>query len=81
MPKMADTEGLKDLRLFPDTQSFEDVINQCFYIDKTRQIYSLLKTHKQVLLTRPKRFGKSLLVNSIAAVFQGNYEIFSTNNK
>ena len=53
-------------------QSFEDLRNGGYvYIDKTDRIYSLVSTGKYYFLSRPRRFGKSLLVSTMEAYFQG----------
>jgi hypothetical protein len=40
----------------------------CIYVDKTRHVYELLHTGKAWFLSRPRRFGKSLLVNTMKAI-------------
>ena len=45
------------------------------YVDKTQQIYNLLQ-HQYYFLSRPRRFGKSLLLNTIKEIFLGNKELF-----
>ena len=47
------------------------------YVDKTAQIYSLSSTGKYYFLSRPRRFGKSLLVSTMEAYFQGRKELFN----
>ena len=42
-----------------------------FYIDKTELIYRIIKTGSYYFLSRPRRFGKSLLISTIEAYFQG----------
>ena len=46
------------------------------YIDKTELIYKLIKGGKYYFLSRPRRFGKSLLISTIHAVFEGKRELF-----
>lgn len=46
------------------------------YVDKTRQIYDLLNTGKFVFLSRPRRFGKSLLTTTLQEIFRGNKALF-----
>jgi len=46
------------------------------YVDKTRPIYTLLNTGKFVFLSRPRRFGKSLLTTTLQEIFRGNRAIF-----
>ena len=49
-------------------QSFEDLRNNnCVYIDKTELIYRLTNSAKTCFLSRPRRFGKSLLVSTLEA--------------
>lgn len=47
-----------------------------FYIDKTKYIYRLLNTSKYFFLSRPRRFGKSLLLSTLRAYFEGKRELF-----
>lgn len=46
------------------------------YIDKTEIIYKLIHGPKYVFLARPRRFGKSLLLSTIKAFFEGKKELF-----
>lgn len=46
------------------------------YIDKTETIYKLVNNSKYVFLSRPRRFGKSLLLSTIKAFFEGKKELF-----
>lgn len=48
-----------------------------FYVDKTALIYQLVKTGRYYFLSRPRRFGKSLLVSTLKAYFQGKKELFT----
>ena len=62
-------------------QTFEDLIqNNCIYVDKTEIIYNLLQgpgVGKAVyFLSRPRRFGKSLLISTLENIFLGNKEVF-----
>ena len=46
-------------------QDFEDLRNNDYiYVDKTALIYQLVNTNKIYFLSRPRRFGKSLLVST-----------------
>lgn len=58
--------------------TFADIINGDFlYVDKTEYIYHLIKPAKGVyFLSRPRRFGKSLLVSTLQAIFEGKGELF-----
>ena len=47
------------------------------YVDKTALIYQLVKQGRYYFLSRPRRFGKSLLVSTLEAYFQGRKELFT----
>ena len=58
-------------------QNFEKMRTGGFvYVDKTAQIYKLAATGSYYFLSRPRRFGKSLLVSTMEAYFQGRKELF-----
>ena len=58
-------------------QSFESIRKDGYlYIDKTPFIYKMITEGKPYFLSRPRRFGKSLLVSTLAAVFEGRRELF-----
>ena len=58
-------------------QSFESLRSLGYlYVDKTELIYNLVTTSKCVFLSRPRRFGKSLLLSTIQAYFEGKRELF-----
>ncbi|MDR0912745.1 MAG: ATP-binding protein [Methanobrevibacter sp.] len=58
-------------------QTFEDIIEDNYiYVDKTKYIYKLLNHGKPYFLSRPRRFGKSLLLSTIKEIFTGNKELF-----
>jgi Predicted AAA-ATPase len=46
------------------------------YVDKTRLIHQLVTTGKYYFLSRPRRFGKSLLVSTFKELFEGNKILF-----
>jgi len=50
--------------------------NNQIYVDKTKYILDLLNTSKFAFLSRPRRFGKSLTVSTLAALFEGKKELF-----
>ena len=59
-------------------QSFDEIRKGGFaYVDKTELIYTLVKTGKYYFLSRPRRFGKSLLVSTLEAYFKGKKELFA----
>ena len=59
-------------------QTFSDIIqNDYLYIDKTQKIFNLVKNPKGVyFLSRPRRFGKSLLISTLNEIFEGNQNLF-----
>ena len=58
-------------------QNFESLRQDgYFYIDKTALMYKMVKTGRYYFLSRPRRFGKSLLVSTLEAYFQGKKELF-----
>ena len=53
-------------------QNFEKIRNDGYlYIDKTALMYQMVKTGSYYFLSRPRRFGKSLLISTLEAYFQG----------
>ena len=57
-------------------QTFEEMINRDYvYVDKTDLVYSLAQSHI-CFLSRPRRFGKSLLISTLEAYFTGKKELF-----
>lgn len=65
-------------RIYPiGIQNFEDLRNNNnVYVDKTELIYRLANTNKVYFLSRPRRFGKSLLVSTLDAYFRGKKDLF-----
>lgn len=65
-------------RIYPiGIQNFEDLRNNNnVYVDKTELIYRLANTNKVYFLSRPRRFGKSLLVSTLDAYFRGRKDLF-----
>ena len=58
-------------------QNFEKIHKGGYcYIDKTALIYQIVKTGSYYFLSRPRRFGKSLLLSTLEAYFQGKKELF-----
>ena len=57
--------------------TFSQIINEGYlYIDKTKEAYELINNYKYVFLSRPRRFGKSLFLTTLQAVFEGKKEFF-----
>ena len=58
-------------------QNFEDLRrNDYIYVDKTSHIHRLATTGKYYFLSRPRRFGKSLLISTMDAYFSGKKDLF-----
>ena len=56
-------------------QSFENIRKEGYlYVDKTALIYQLVQTGKYYFLSRPRRFGKSLLLSTLQAYYEGKKE-------
>ena len=49
----------------------------CYYVDKTPYIERLLDEGSHYFLSRPRRFGKSLLLDTLKELFEGNQELFT----
>ncbi|MGM9693638.1 MAG: AAA family ATPase, partial [Alloprevotella sp.] len=57
-------EGMELKRLPVGIQTFEKLIEQnCLYVDKTQYIHKMIQLSNYIFLSRPRRFGKSLLVS------------------
>ena len=64
-------------RLPVGIQSFEKLREQdCLYIDKTAYIHEMIHLSNYIFLSRPRRFGKSLLVSTIQSYFEGKKDLF-----
>ncbi len=58
-------------------QTFEDLrINNFMYIDKTKDLYEIARTKTPCFLSRPRRFGKSILCTTFKALFEGKKHLF-----
>ncbi|PCJ16975.1 MAG: hypothetical protein COB02_15015 [Candidatus Cloacimonadota bacterium] len=68
----------KELLYFPlgdyDFQTLRE--DNKLYIDKTSYIYKLLQTSKACFISRPRRFGKSLVISTLENLFNGKKELF-----
>ena len=70
-----ETKRLK--RLPVGIQTFSEVIDlNCLYIDKTEYIWNMIHHSKYIFLSRPRRFGKSLLCSTLQAYFEGRKDLF-----
>ena len=65
-------------KLYPvGIQNFESLRKDGYiYVDKTGSIYRLANTGRYYFLSRPRRFGKSMLISTLEAYFQGKKELF-----
>lgn len=58
-------------------QGFEGLRrDQYLYVDKTEFIYKMVHTGKEYFLSRPRRFGKSLLLSTLRAYWEGKKDLF-----
>ncbi len=58
-------------------QTFKDIIEgEYLYIDKTSMVYDIASKYRYVFLSRPRRFGKSLLTSTFEAYFKGEKDLF-----
>lgn len=58
-------------------QTFSEIRNRnMLYVDKTAYVYRLASSGKFFFLSRPRRFGKSLLVSTFQSYFEGKKELF-----
>ncbi|MDI6794250.1 MAG: AAA family ATPase [bacterium] len=58
-------------------QTFSKIQEEDYrYVDKTRHIYDLLSSGMVYFLSRPRRFGKSLLLSTLEALFLGRKSLF-----
>ena len=75
LPGMTEPQQPKKLPI--GVQSFEKLISEGYiYIDKTDYIHRLVTTGSYYFLSRPRRFGKSLLLSTLHAYFSGRKELF-----
>jgi hypothetical protein len=58
-------------------QNYRDLReDNCIYVDKTEHIYKMCTEGKMYFLSRPRRFGKSLLLSTLEELFKGSKELF-----
>jgi hypothetical protein len=64
-------------RLPTGIQTFSTVIEDgCVYVDKTQMLVNLVESGNVFFFARPRRFGKSLTISTLEALFQGRKELF-----
>ena len=58
-------------------QNFEDIRKEDFiYVDKTKHLLNLVRKKGYYFLSRPRRFGKSLTISTLEAMFKGQADLF-----
>ena len=69
---------MNESRILPiGVQSFDDLRREGYlYVDKTALVYKLVTEGRQYFLSRPRRFGKSLLTTTFQAYFEGKNDLF-----
>ena len=68
---------MSQLRYPVGMQTFSEIIEKGYvYVDKTHYIKPLLDQGKFIFMSRPRRFGKSLLLSTLEAYFEGRRELF-----
>ena len=74
----AEFELIAEDMLYPiGIQNFEKLRKEgCVYVDKTALMYKMVKEGNYYFLSRPRRFGKSLLISTLEAYFLGKKELF-----
>ena len=67
-------------KISTDIYTFAELRNEGFtYVDKTEALYAMVSGEigKQFFIARPRRFGKSLAVSTLKALFEGRHELFN----
>jgi len=73
------TDGIFMLKLPVGIETFSEIRQEGYvYIDKTQYIHKLATEGKPYFLSRPRRFGKSLLLSTIEELFKGNKKLFKS---
>lgn len=58
-------------------QNSEEIRTEVYvYVDKTKHIHRLVNSGKYFFLSRPRRFGKSLLLSTLEAMYRGRRDLF-----
>ena len=77
-PAPSPTAALPRKKLPIGIQTFARIREDgCYYVDKTSHILRLIDEGTHYFLSRPRRFGKSLLIDTIAELFEGNAALFT----
>lgn len=69
---------MEQMRKLPiGIQTFEEIRSGGYlYVDKTKMVYQIANIGKPYFLSRPRRFGKSLLISTFESYFQGRKDLF-----
>ena len=60
-----------------DIQTFSEIRKEGYiYVDKTKEAFDIINDYIYALLLRPKKFGKTLFLDTIKNIFEGNKELF-----
>ncbi|WP_295366078.1 AAA family ATPase [uncultured Succinivibrio sp.] len=63
------------MKLIAQSENIENIVDKdSIYVDKTEYIYNLTKQYDRVFFSRPRRFGKSLTLNTIGTLFEKGVE-------
>ena len=70
--------GIKMREITTSIYTFENLIkHNCIYVDKTKYIHKMLMaSNGQFFCSRPRRFGKSLAISTLEAIFKGKRDLF-----
>lgn len=70
-------DDMEELKYPIGIQTFEKIISGGYvYVDKTAYVHKLVKNGGYYFLSRPRRFGKSLLLSTIEAFYRGRRDLF-----
>jgi len=69
---------MEETRRYPvGIQTFSNIIRGNYvYVDKTDLVWELAHYAKYIFMSRPRRFGKSLLTTTLESYFRGEKELF-----
>ncbi len=75
--ELTKNETMSEIKYPIGIQTFEKIITEGYrYVDKTKYIFDIVSKGQFYFLSRPRRFGKSLLLTTIEALFKGKRELF-----
>ncbi|MBX9890579.1 MAG: AAA family ATPase [Amoebophilaceae bacterium] len=56
--------------------AIKSVIETGYYVDKTSYAQALIENQNPIFIARPRRFGKSLFIDTLATICNGEEEVF-----